>query len=227
MRLWPPPLEPGTVTVELLKEVTTSGANGESAPAALVAIGAAAMELGVVAELLANLPATFPAAVLLAMHSTNPGQAAPLLDALTRGSSLRCAYAADYEQLAQGRVYLAPADKHLLVQGNRIRVVFGPKENSPRPALDPLFRTAAHEWGKRAVGVVLCGLSGQITDGLSGLWMIKESGGTVVVPHATGTDPAATSATAIFQRVSADYTPTPSELPSLLMKLANDRNPAQ
>jgi two-component system chemotaxis response regulator CheB len=199
------------------------GTNGASPPEAVIAVGAGGMELGALADLLAALPADFPATVLVALHSVSPGWSAAALRILGERSLLPCAFARDQEQLTAGRVLLGPIDRHLLVQGNRVRVVFGPKENGHRPALDPLFRTAAHDWGTRAIGVALGGLSGEITDGLGGLWKMKESGGTVVVPHAAGAELVATDSSAVFQRVSADYTPTPGELPSLLLQLTSGR----
>jgi two-component system chemotaxis response regulator CheB len=201
--------------------------HGESPPTAVVVIGASAMELGAFAQLLAALPETLPAAVLVAMHSIQAAHGPALLRVLMEESTLPCGYAVDQEALAAGHVYIAPADKHLLVQDGRMRVVFGPKENGHRPAVDALLRTVAHDWGPRAIGVVLCGLSGQITDGLSGLWRMKERGGTVVVPHAAGSGPVETGTSAIFQRVTADFTPTTEELPALLLKLANERKDLQ
>jgi len=200
--------------------VISEGSTG-TAPA-LVAIGAASMELAEVARLLGQLPPDFPAVVVVALHSVSTGQSDAVLRALAGATPLPCRYAADNEPLIAGHVYVAPIDRHLVVQGDRMRVVFGPKENGHRPALDPLLRTAAHEWRSRTVGVVLCGLSGQIMDGLSGLWQVKENGGTVVLPHPAGTDPIATAATAVFQRVAPDFTPVPEELPALLLKLASD-----
>jgi two-component system chemotaxis response regulator CheB len=190
-----------------------------TAPGTLLVIGAAGMELRAVAELLRHLPSDLRAAIVVALHSIGAGQGLGVLEALSEAARLPCRYATDHERLASRTIYVAPRDRHILVQGDHLRVVFGPKENAHRPALDPLFRTAAHEWGSRTVAVVLCGLHGRIVDGLSGLWMVKENGGTVVVPHPAETGPIPTGAAPLFQRFAADYTPTPHELPALLSRL--------
>ena len=73
---------------------------------------------------------------------------------------------------------MAPPDRHLLLEKNRLRVVFGPRENRVRPAIDPLFRTAAQALGPRVVGVIM---SGTLDDGCNGLIEIKRHGGLAVV----------------------------------------------
>jgi two-component system chemotaxis response regulator CheB len=84
--------------------------------------------------------------------------------------------------LEAGRIYVAPPDRHLLVDGNRVRVVRGPRENLVRPAIDPLFRTAAVSYGNRVVAVVL---SGTRADGSVGADAVSRCGGTVIVQDPT------------------------------------------
>jgi len=85
-------------------------------------------------------------------------------------------------ELKAGHIYVAPSDHHLLIEPGRLRLGRGPKENRFRPAIDPLFRSAAQVYGPAVVGVVL---SGNLDDGSAGLRTIKQLGGLAIVqdPH--------------------------------------------
>jgi two-component system chemotaxis response regulator CheB len=87
-------------------------------------------------------------------------------------------HARDGDALDDGRIYVAPPDRHLLVVHGRCAVVRGPRENNARPAVDPLFRSAAAAFGSRVVAVVL---SGTLSDGVAGAELVSSVGGTVIV----------------------------------------------
>jgi two-component system chemotaxis response regulator CheB len=91
---------------------------------------------------------------------------------------LPVATAVDRAPLKPGEIRVAPEDHHVLIDDGVLRVVRGPPENRNRPALDPLFRSAAWSYGPRAVGVVL---SGVLDDGTAGLWAIKQCAGVAIV----------------------------------------------
>jgi two-component system chemotaxis response regulator CheB len=97
---------------------------------------------------------------------------------LGRHSDVEVKFAVDGEELRRGQVYVAPPDEHMLVHASHVRLTHGPRENGHRPAIDPLFRSAARAAGPRVIGVVLSGL---LDDGAAGLQFVKEHGGAAVV----------------------------------------------
>jgi two-component system chemotaxis response regulator CheB len=125
----------------------------------------------------AALPADLPAAVFVVWH-LSPGLKSVLPSVLARSGPLPAAHPKDGDPIQRGRIYIAPPDHHMLLERDYIRVTKGPKENRFRPAIDPLFRSAAYVFGARTIGVVL---SGALDDGSAGLWTIKLRGGTAVV----------------------------------------------
>jgi two-component system chemotaxis response regulator CheB len=180
----------------------------------VVVVGASAGGIEALRELVAGLPADFPAPVCIVLH-TAP-QAPGVLDAiLSRSGPLPARNARDRDRLEPGRIYIAPPDCHLLVEPGRTRVTKGPRENRFRPAIDPLFRSAAQVFGPAALGVVL---TGNLGDGTAGLWTIKQLGGTTIVQ-----DPADALFPAMPQsalhHVRIDYVLPLSEIPSLLVRL--------
>ncbi len=144
----------------------------------IIAIGTSAGGVEALQHVVRALPADLPAAVLVVMHmgADSPGLLPAILGRL---SALPVSHPVDGQQLVKGRIYVAPPDQHLLVEPpGRIRLSRGPKENRFRPAIDPLFRSAAHAFGPRVIGVVL---TGALDDGTAGLWTIKRHGGVAVV----------------------------------------------
>jgi two-component system chemotaxis response regulator CheB len=144
---------------------------------AVVAVGASAGGVEALKTLVAGLPADLPAAVTIVLH-VSPHADSALPEILSRMTSMPVSHAVDDEELDEGHVYVAPPNCHLLVRPGKLEVVHGPKENRMRPAVDPLFRTAAMSYGPRAIGVVL---SGTQDDGSSGARAISDLGGTVIV----------------------------------------------
>lgn len=143
----------------------------------LVAVGGSAGSLSVLRTIIPALPADLPAAVLVTMHLSATGGGA-IVEQLDAVSALRVVVAVDGQPIEPGSVYVAPGDHHLLAMQGVIRLGRGPRENMVRPAIDPMFRSAALSYGSRAIGVVL---SGHLNDGASGLFAIKQRGGLAVV----------------------------------------------
>jgi two-component system chemotaxis response regulator CheB len=145
----------------------------------VVVIGGSAGAVEAIAEIARGFPPDFPAAVLIVIHFPPSGSSA-LPAILNRAGTLPARHAVDGETIHCGRIYIAPPDRHLLVDHGRIRTVRGPRENGHRPAIDPLFRTAARAYGPRVVGVIL---SGNLDDGTMGMRRVVGRGGVAVVQH--------------------------------------------
>ncbi len=143
----------------------------------LVAIGASAGGVEALRDLMSGLPRDLPAAVLVVLHLPAGGTSA-LAEILDRAGALAASTARHGESLERGRVYVAPPDHHLLVQGEWAALSRGPTENGQRPAVNALFRSAALARGRRVIGIVL---SGVLDDGAAGLVAIKSRGGLAVV----------------------------------------------
>jgi two-component system chemotaxis response regulator CheB len=123
----------------------------------------------------------------------------------------------DGQPIERGHVYAAVPDRHLLLVDGIMRLGDGPRENMTRPAIDPLFRSAALAYGPRAVGVVLSGL---LNDGASGLCAIKECGGTAVVQHPLDAQ-ADQMPLAALETVQADYVASACDLGRVLTEIAD------
>jgi two-component system chemotaxis response regulator CheB len=143
----------------------------------VVTIGGSSGGVEALARLVGGLPADLPAAVLVVVHFPE-GTPSALPRILSRSGPLEAVHPGDGDLVGKGRIYVAPPGLHLLVEDGRVRLARGPKENGHRPALDPLFRTAALAYGPRAVGVVL---TGSLDDGTAGLATIKARGGVAAV----------------------------------------------
>jgi two-component system, chemotaxis family, protein-glutamate methylesterase/glutaminase len=142
----------------------------------IVVIGASAGGLQALHTLFEALPADVPAAVCIVLHRSAMYNQ-DLAHVMSRWTTLHLVET-ESELLSPGTIYLAPADHHLLIDGPQVQRWKGPPENRFRPAIDPLFRSAAREYGARVVGVIL---SGAGSDGIAGLTAITSAGGLTLV----------------------------------------------
>jgi len=143
----------------------------------VVVVGASAGGVEALIALVAGLPPELPAAVCVVLH-TPPHATSHLPQILGRSGPLPVAHATHGAPLLAGRIFIAPPDHHLLVRPGQLEVGRGPRENRSRPAIDPLFRSAARAYGSRAIAVVL---SGTLDDGATGLLSVRAHGGTLIV----------------------------------------------
>jgi two-component system chemotaxis response regulator CheB len=183
-------------------------------PRYLVVIGTSAGGIEALRELVSKLPADFPAAIGVVLH-TSPQSPGILHDILTRSGPLPAISPNDGEQLKGGRIYVAPPDFHMLIEPGRLRIAKGPKENRFRPAIDPFFRSAAQVYGPNAIGVVL---TGNLDDGAAGLWAVKQLGGVTIVQDPFDALYPGMPQSALAY-VNADYVLPLSEIPALLVRL--------
>jgi two-component system, chemotaxis family, protein-glutamate methylesterase/glutaminase len=181
----------------------------------IIVIGASAGGLNLFRQILAGLPDDFNASIFIVWHMSPEGKSL-LPELLASVTSIPVATAVDKEPIVSGRIYIAPQDCHMILELNVVRVTHGPKENLFRPAIDPLFRSAASIFGTRVIGVIL---SGGLDDGSSGLYSIKRMGGMAIVQ-----DPATAENSAMPLNASRitepDYMVNVREIPGLLAKLS-------
>jgi two-component system chemotaxis response regulator CheB len=184
----------------------------------LVVIGGSAGALQALTKVVAELPPSLPACVLVALHIAPAGDGV-LPGVLERATSLPVSWARNHDPIIPGRVYVAVPDFHLVVTSSGLRVVHGPRENGFRPAIDPLFRTAAREFGPRVVGVIL---SGGLSDGAYGLKVIKQCGGRTIVQDPSDAIVPSMPANAL-RGVKVDYVQKASDIAATIERLSADQ----
>ena len=194
---------------------------GVAASRDVVVIGASAGGVSALRDLVAGLPADFPAAVAVVLHlgSRRPSQLAEILDA---AGPLPAVTARDGQRLNRGCIHVAPPNRHLLVAGDHLHLRRGPKENMARPAIDVLFRTAAVSCTSRVIGVVLTGM---LDDGTAGLSAIKRCGGLAVVQDPADA-PFPDMPRSALAQVDVDHVRPLAALPGLLAELVATAAPA-
>src|SRR5262249_10782379 len=147
----------------------------------VVLLGGSAGALAVLKTILSGLPARLPATLAIVLHRSATFES-QLSELLGRGCLLPVREPADGEAIRSGHVYIAPRDVHMTVDRDHWRLTRGPKLHWLRPAVDPLFTSAAANYGKRVVGILL---SGGGWDGVSGLLAIKAVDGLSIAQDPT------------------------------------------
>ena len=191
-------------------------------PVRLVVVGASAGAVEALSRLVAALPEGLPAAVLVVLHVA-PGAPSVMPQILARAGALTVHAVEDGETIRAGRVYVAPPDRHLVVEGRRVALVRGPRENGHRPAIDPLFRSAARAVGTGVIGVVL---SGNQSDGTHGLAQVKAHGGTTMV-QAPDEAPYAGMPLSALAHVQVDHVLPVDELAAMIVRLVRADQPVR
>lgn len=185
----------------------------------VVVVGASAGGMEALTGLVAQLSADFPAPVFIVNHMGAETTGKALVRALNDAGSVKCSHARDGAAFKRGHVYLAPSDQHMLLVRGKVLVTKGARENRYRPAIDPLFRTAAVAYGKGVIGVIL---TGYLDDGTSGMKAIKRCGGICIAQ-----DPADAAypdmPQSVIRHVGVDHCVPLAQMGALLAKLATGK----
>lgn len=180
---------------------------------AIVVIGASYGGIEALLRISAELPPELNAAVFITLHiGAHPSHLPSLWNSY---GELSAAHAEDGQPIVPGWVYIAPPDHHLLVHRHHIRLSRGPRENWARPAIDPMFRSAAKTYGPRVIGAIL---TGRLNDGTAGLYEIKARGGTTVVQDPADAACSEMPASALAH-VGPDHCVALAHIPELLVNL--------
>ncbi|MCA1816959.1 MAG: chemotaxis protein CheB [Acidobacteria bacterium] len=182
----------------------------------IIVVGTSSGGIDALRGLVAELPRDLRATIFVVLHVA-PYSLGILPEILEGAGPLPATNARDWERIEPGHIYVAPPDHHLLVEPQGVvRITRGPKENRFRPAVDPLFRSAAHAFGTRVVGVIL---TGWLDDGTAGLYAVKERGGTAIVQHPDDAFAPAMPLNAI-KSVEVDHIVPLKEIAPLLVRLS-------
>lgn len=181
----------------------------------LVVIGASAGGVRALSSLVRGLPSDFPAPVMVVLHIG--AHRSILAEILSRAGALPAEQAAQGRRIEPGRIYVAAPDQHMLVMGDKVLLTHGAKEHHARPAIDPLFLSAALSRGPATIGVIL---TGRLDDGTAGLQAIKACGGTAVVQDPADAEVPDMPASAL-RHVEVDHRVPLAAMPHLLASLAS------
>jgi len=181
----------------------------------VVAVAASAGGLNALSQLLAGLPADFPAAVAVVQH-LDPRHRSLMADILSRRTAMQVKQAEEGDKLSPGTVYIAPPNKHLLVnREGTVSLTQSELVHFVRPSADLLFESVAASFKHRVIGVVL---SGSGSDGSMGVQAIKKMGGTVIAQD-EATSEFFSMPNAAIQTGSVDFILPLNEIPSALVTL--------
>ncbi|HEY7248380.1 MAG TPA: chemotaxis protein CheB [Xanthobacteraceae bacterium] len=183
---------------------------------AIIVIGASMGGVGALQRLAAGLQQDIRAALFIVQHVGRGPSELPRL--LSLSGPLRAAHARQAEAIRAGRIYVAPPDHHLILARGYTRLTRGPRENWARPAIDPLFRSAARAYGDCVIGVIL---TGGLNDGSAGLRVVRGAGGVAVVQDPADADAPDMPRNAL-RHAGADYRVRLAAIPELVAQLADD-----
>ncbi|QSB28122.1 chemotaxis protein CheB [Flavobacterium sp. CLA17] len=190
----------------------------------IVVVGTSAGGMKALTALIEQLPKDFPAPLLIVQHLSSDATGDALLNELNKIGKLKCIHATQGEKIKSGQIYLAPSDNHLMIEENgSILTTKGAQENRSRPAIDPLFRSAATSFGNRTIGILL---TGYLDDGTSGLIAIQRCGGICIIQDPADADYPDMPKNALNQ-IKPDYCVRIAEMGGILSTLVARKSKKQ
>ncbi len=190
-----------------------------TAPMTIIVIGASAGGVGAIRTIVADLPRTIDAAVFVTVHIGSHKSNFPWL--LQSIGTLSASHPAQGEAIRAGHIFVAPPDHHMTIEAGNIVLTKGPRENLARPAIDPMFRSAARTFGANVIGVIL---TGGLNDGTAGLYEVMAQGGTSIVQNPLDAVSTSMPQSAI-DNVAVDHVVSVAEIGPLLTRLVAGRSP--
>jgi two-component system chemotaxis response regulator CheB len=188
----------------------------------IIVLGTSAGGVEALSRLVAGLPPGLPAALFVVCH-VPAGYPSRLPEILSKSGPLLATHAQDGEPIRFGQITVAPPDFHMILEPGRVRLTRGARENHMRPAIDPLFRSAARAYGRRVVGVIL---TGGLSDGTAGLLAVRGAGGVAIVQ-----DPAEAAVASMprnaHEIAGADQVLPVAAIPAALVRLAREPLPQE
>ena len=183
----------------------------------IIVMGASSGGFEAFKKIIHGLPPDFNASIFIVWHMS-PDIPGVLPQVLNRVNNIYAGHAYDGEEIKPNRIYIAQPDHHLLMRNNKVQITHGPKENRFRPAVDPLFRSAAYTYTDRVIGVIL---SGALDDGTAGLWTIKHFGGIAIAQDPLDAEVSSMPRNAMRQ-VKVDHCVPVSGMAELLVQLCRE-----
>ena len=182
-----------------------------------IVIGASAGGVEALKELVQHLPPDLPAAIFVVIH-LYPRSGSVLPEILSRSGPFSAIHPKNGTVIEHGRIYVAPPDHHLLIEPGHVHLGSGPKEQRQRPCINVTFRSAANSYRERVIGVLL---TGQLDDGVAGLWHIKRHGGVAVVQNPEEAMFPSMPLSAL-REIETDYTLRLADMGSLFQRLVSE-----
>jgi two-component system chemotaxis response regulator CheB len=187
----------------------------------IIAIGTSAGGVVALRTLVECFDASWPVSVFITIHVGKNRSLMP--DILNHSSPMHTTFAEHQKMFSRGTIYVAPPDRHLIIGHTSMFLSPGPKENHTRPAIDPMFRSAAQHHGPKVIGVLL---TGHLFDGVNGLYEVQQCGGTAIVQDPMDAEIPEMPRNAL-SRLKPDYVVPLTELPNVIEQLLNGKQGAK